>query len=90
MSTKTKVVTVRLTEEQYAFFSEWQKKLESETGIEVPMGAILRRALEGFIQHYRHREGRSEALDPVQCEARKQASVAYVDDYQNEDKRRDP
>ena len=30
MANKTKVVTVRLTDEQYAFFIDWQKKLEAE------------------------------------------------------------
>ena len=80
MTNKTKVVTVRLTEEQYAFFSDWQTKLETETGIEVPMGAVLRRALEGFI-HFAKSENRAESAEPHETEARKQASAKYVAQY---------
>lgn len=57
MSTKKNIVSVRLTDEQYAFFADWQAKLEEETGISVPLGAILRRALDGFMHQCSQQEG---------------------------------
>lgn len=83
MAVKTKVISVRLTEEQYAFFSDWQSKLEAETGIEVPMGAILRRALDGFI-HFSKSDNRPKIAESHENQSRMQASVNYVTEYKRE------
>lgn len=44
--TKDYTVSARLNEEQYQFLMEWKKDLESELGIDIPMGALLRRAVD--------------------------------------------
>ncbi|MBN1324884.1 MAG: hypothetical protein JW974_01570 [Alphaproteobacteria bacterium] len=41
-----KTVSVELTEEQYAFLTGWQKTHENELGIEVPIGALVRKAVD--------------------------------------------
>lgn len=84
MTNKTRVVSVRLTEEQYAFFSNWQTKLETETGIDVPLGAILRRALDGFI-HFSNSENRPKIPESHESQSRTQASVNYVTEYKKEE-----
>lgn len=48
MENKNNVITVRVTDRTYKFLQEWQKKVEEELGIEVPLGAIVRRALDTF------------------------------------------
>ncbi|EHJ48856.1 Methyltransferase type 11 [Solidesulfovibrio carbinoliphilus subsp. oakridgensis] len=80
MTSKTKVVTVRLTDEQYTFFNDWQKKLQAQTGIEVPMGAVIRRALEGFM-HFASSQNRQESPDLREAQDRLQASKEYVTEY---------
>jgi hypothetical protein len=42
----TKTVAVELTERQYAFLTGWQKTHEQELGIKVPIGALVRKAVE--------------------------------------------
>lgn len=42
----TKTVSVDLTAEQYAFLTGWQKTHEKELGIEVPIGALVRKTVE--------------------------------------------
>ncbi|MDL2271526.1 hypothetical protein LJC23_00650 [Desulfovibrio sp. OttesenSCG-928-I05] len=69
MSTKKNIVSVRLTDEQHAFFTEWQTKLENETGISVPLGAVLRRALEGFIEQCGRGDIQNEGQEKVQKNA---------------------
>ncbi|MDR0726848.1 MAG: hypothetical protein LBF37_02175 [Rickettsiales bacterium] len=41
-----KTVSVDLTAEQYAFLTKQQKTHEKELGIEVPIGALVRKAIE--------------------------------------------
>lgn len=83
MSRKNNVVTVRLTDEQLKFFTDWKEKLEGELGIDVPLGAVIRRALDGAIQmsnQRRDHEVQAETnLD--QRDARTQAANAYINDY---------
>ncbi|MEQ4452000.1 MULTISPECIES: hypothetical protein [Kosakonia] len=83
MSRKSNVVTVRLTDEQMKFFTEWKEKLEGELGIDVPLGAVLRRALDGAI----HRANQAREHD-VRAEnntderaSRTEAANAYISDY---------
>lgn len=42
----TTTVSVDLTKEQYAFLTGWQKTHEKELGIEVPIGALVRKTVE--------------------------------------------
>ncbi len=57
-------VTVELTAEQYAFLTTLQKTHEQELGIEVPISALVRKAVEGAMKsqarHEEKREGRPE------------------------------
>jgi hypothetical protein len=41
-----KTVSVELSPEQYAFLAKWQKTHEQELGIEVPIGALVRKAVD--------------------------------------------
>lgn len=83
MSRKNNVVTVRLTDEQLNFFTDWKEKLEGELGIDVPLGAVIRRALDGAIH------GSNQARDhDVRAEnnideraSRTEAANAYISDY---------
>lgn len=52
MSQKNKIVTVRLSDAQYAFIEKWQKQVFDEIGVEVPTSAVVRRIVEGFIREY--------------------------------------
>lgn len=83
MSRKNNVVTVRLTDEQLKVFTDWKEKLEGELGIDVPLGAVIRRALDGAIQMYNQRmdhEAQAE-INPEQHAARTQGANAYISDY---------
>lgn len=82
MTTKTHVVTVRLTREQHQFFSDWQDTLRKETGLDVPMGAIVRRALDGFIHHASQRE--EERPENGTPGTRNEAIRNYLTDYDKE------
>lgn len=42
----TQTVSVDLSAEQYAFLTKWQKTHEQELGIEVPVGAMVRKAVD--------------------------------------------
>lgn len=45
-----KIVSVELTEEQYAFLTSWQKTHENELGIEIPVGALVRKAVDAAMK----------------------------------------
>jgi hypothetical protein len=45
-----KTVSVELTAEQYAFLTGWQKTHEDELGIEVPIQALVRKAVDGAMK----------------------------------------
>jgi len=47
---ETKTVSVELSPEQYAFLTEWQKTHEQELGIEVPLGALVRKAVDSAMK----------------------------------------
>lgn len=49
MGNKTNVISVRVTDEQYRMLTEWQKAMEEETGIDIPLGALVRRLLDGAL-----------------------------------------
>jgi len=83
MSRKKNVVTVRLTDEQLKFFTEWKEKMEGELGIDVPLGAVIRRALDSVI----HRPNQARDHD-IQTEnntderaSRTEAASAYISNY---------
>ena len=83
MSRKNNVVTVRLTDEQLKFFTEWKKKLEGELGIDVPLGAVIRRALDGTIHGFnqaRNHELQAENNTDERV-SRTEAANAYISDY---------
>ncbi|QGN39658.1 hypothetical protein [Klebsiella oxytoca] len=80
MSRKSNVVTVRLTDEQLKVFTDWKEKLEGELGIDVPLGAVIRRALDGAIQMYNQRT-EHEAQSEDDRAARAQGANAYISDY---------
>lgn len=48
---KTYTVSTRLNEEQYKFLENWKKDLENELGIDIPLGALLRRAVDFAAKH---------------------------------------
>lgn len=54
----TKTVTVELTDEQYTFLTQWQKTHEQELGIEVPLTAMVRKAIDGTMKAQKGREER--------------------------------
>lgn len=41
-----KTVSAELSSEQYAFLTQWQKSHEKELGIEVPLGSMVRKAVD--------------------------------------------
>ena len=43
-------ITVELSAEQIKFLTDWQKTHESELGIEVPIGAMVRKAVDGAMK----------------------------------------
>lgn len=49
-NTEKKAVTVELTDEQYAFLTTWQKKHEKELGIEIPITAMINKAIDGAMR----------------------------------------
>ncbi len=55
---KTKSVSVDLTNEQYAFLTEWQKTHEQELGIEVPISAMVRKTVEIAMKSQQKKEER--------------------------------
>ncbi len=57
MSTKSKTISVRVTEDMYNFFDNWCKMMGKETGIDIPMGAIITKVLKGFIAHFEYMHG---------------------------------
>lgn len=46
-----KIVSVELSEEQYAFLKNLQKTQETELGIEVPVGAMVRKIVEAAMKN---------------------------------------
>lgn len=46
MINKRNIVSVRLTDEQYEALTNWKNEVEAEVGIEVPLGALVRRILD--------------------------------------------
>ena len=60
-----KIISVELTKQQYAFLENWQKKHETELGIEVPVGALVRKIVENAMntENKPERSGRPERRD---------------------------
>jgi hypothetical protein len=54
----TKTVSVELTAEQYAFLTDWQKTHEQELGIEVPIGAVVRKAVDAAMKFHNKKDDR--------------------------------
>jgi len=81
MSRKNNVVTVRLTDEQLKFFTEWKEKLEGELGIDVPLGAVLRRALDGAI-HGANQAREHNVRAENNTDERTEAANTYISDYE--------
>ncbi len=83
MSRKSNVVTVRLTDEQLKVFTDWKEKLEGELGIDVPLGAVIRRALDGAIHMYNQRMEHDAKAEnnPDEHALRTQGASAYINDY---------
>lgn len=46
VSKTSTTISVELSSEQYAFLTEWQKTHEKELGIEVPVGSMVRKAVD--------------------------------------------
>ena len=46
-------VSVELSPQQMAFLTAWQKTHEQELGIEVPIGALVRKAVDGAMKSAR-------------------------------------
>jgi len=59
----TKTVPVELSPEQYAFLADWQKTHEQELGIEVPIGALVRKAVDGAMKSARQKDERPPKND---------------------------
>ncbi|MCL2339054.1 MAG: hypothetical protein FWC51_03840 [Proteobacteria bacterium] len=55
---KTKTLSVELSAEQYAFLTEWQKTHEQELGIDVPIGAMVRKAVDIAMKSHNKKEER--------------------------------
>lgn len=62
MNQKSNVITVRVSDEIHGFLIAWKQKMEAELGIEVPMGALVRQALDQFFMENRHRLDREDDL----------------------------
>ena len=60
MEENKKQVSIELTDEQYAFLTSWQKTHEQELGIEVPLTAMVRKAIDGAMKAQAARSDRSE------------------------------
>lgn len=89
--TKNKVITVRLNDEQYAFLEEWKKRIEEKMEMEVPMGALLRRALDKTIYDYNNnkhmydfKNNKFADLSQQELEERLKQAKAYIEEYNNE------
>ena len=46
----TSTITVDLNKEQIAFLTKWQKTHEQELGIDVPLGALVRKAVDATMK----------------------------------------
>lgn len=64
MENNEKIITVELTDEQYAFLTNWQKTHEQELGIEVPLTAMIRKAIDGTIKAQTARAERDASPRP--------------------------
>ena len=58
---ENKTISVELSEEQYAFLTNWQKKHETELGIEVPLSAMVRKAVDGAMKNQKSEGGRDSS-----------------------------
>jgi hypothetical protein len=54
----TTTVSVELSAEQYAFLTKWQKTHEQELGIEVPLGAMVRKAVDSAMKSEKSKDER--------------------------------
>ncbi len=59
----TKTISVELTSEQYAFLTKWQKTHEQELGIEIPVGAMVRKAVDAAMKAQNTKEDRPPRRD---------------------------
>lgn len=85
MTQKNKIVTVRLTDDQYAFIEKWQKKVSEEIGVDVPTGAVVRRIIEGFIKEYESGNFRKGDARPQKgsTEERKKKILEFIEEYKD-------
>ena len=83
MANKKNIVTVRLSDEQLAFLKEWQQRIEQQMEIEVPLGAVIRRVIDGFIRHSQSRpvHPAGEQQDMKHREEKLKKIKEFVDDY---------
>lgn len=83
MANKNNIVTVRLSDEQLAFLKEWQQRIEQQMEIEVPLGAVIRRVIDGFIRHSQSRPVRpTEEQQDIKLREEKLKQIKeFVDDY---------
>lgn len=66
----TTSVSVDLNAEQHAFLVNWQKTHENELGIEVPLGAMVRKAVDIAMKSQNKREERPERSERSSRDAR--------------------
>ena len=59
----TTSVSAELSPEQYAFLTKWQKAHEQELGIEVPIGAMVRKAVDGAMKAQQSKDERPPRPD---------------------------
>jgi len=57
-------VSVDLSSEQYAFLANWKKTHEQELGIDVPIGAMVRKAVDMAMKSQRSREEKPAGARP--------------------------
>lgn len=69
MSTKKNIIAVRVTDEQHTFLLRWQQHLQEELGMDIPLGALVRRMLDKVIQDF-HAHG-DTGITPGTAEHRK-------------------
>lgn len=85
MSTKKNIIAVRVTDEQHEFLLRWQHQLQEELGMDIPLGALVRRMLDKVIHEF-HTQGDS-GITPG-TEDHKQAVHGFMATYRDT-KRRD-
>jgi hypothetical protein len=82
---KTTLISFRATDEQAKFLKNWQSQMEEQLSIEVPMGAVMRRLVDGFMRDYAERKEQGEApkITDEQMKARNKSAIKSVTAYQD-------